>query len=210
MPVANSNTASLQYDYAPLGRRSASGASTASNDTSTAVDSTADADPKYAPIRPRSRHTLQGVDLSRTATPSDAQGSTFDDMGLSQLSQYNNGGQAANDPSLHGQHVDAMNFEMSGIGSHDGNPYGHTQVNSIKQPNRAPSRSASSLGNATGAEAEKKERRGGNNTQANEKELRELIERNHDRTLESIARDVRNAERTQKSEKAKQLFAMRW
>lgn len=44
----------------------------------------------------------------------------------------------------------------------------------------------------------------------NEKELKELIHLNGHRTLESIARDVRNAERTQKSEKAKQLFAMRW
>lgn len=47
-------------------------------------------------------------------------------------------------------------------------------------------------------------------TAANEKELRELIDSNGHRSLESIAKDVRSAERTQKAERAKQLFAMRW
>ncbi|KAI9721338.1 MAG: hypothetical protein M1828_005198 [Chrysothrix sp. TS-e1954] len=61
-----------------------------------------------------------------------------------------------------------------------------------------------------GAGQEKKERKPPSNNATNEKELRELIENNYHRSLDSIAQDVRNAERTQKSEKAKQLFAMRW
>jgi len=63
---------------------------------------------------------------------------------------------------------------------------------------------------ATGTDVEKKDKKSATATAANEKELRDLLEKNQHRTLDSIAKDVRNAERTQKSEKAKQLFAMRW
>lgn len=59
-------------------------------------------------------------------------------------------------------------------------------------------------------DVDKKDKKIATTTAANEKELRELLERNEHRNLESIARDVRQAERTQKSERAKQLFAMRW
>ena len=64
--------------------------------------------------------------------------------------------------------------------------------------------------NANGPDPEKKEKKSTSSTAANEKELRELIDNNWHRSLESISKDVRGAEKTQKSEKAKQLFAMRW
>lgn len=61
-----------------------------------------------------------------------------------------------------------------------------------------------------GNDPDRKDKKSATTTAANEKELRELLEKNEHRNLESIARDVRQAERTQKSERAKQLFAMRW
>jgi len=57
---------------------------------------------------------------------------------------------------------------------------------------------------------EKKDKKNATTTAANEKELRELLDKNETKSLDDIARDVRQAERTQKSERAKQLFAMRW
>jgi len=57
---------------------------------------------------------------------------------------------------------------------------------------------------------DRKDKKNATTTAANEKELRELLEKNETKTLDDIARDVRQAERTQKSERAKQLFAMRW
>lgn len=62
----------------------------------------------------------------------------------------------------------------------------------------------------SGPDVEKKDKKNATTTAANEKELRELLEKNEAKTLDDIARDVRQAERTQKSERAKQLFAMRW
>lgn len=57
---------------------------------------------------------------------------------------------------------------------------------------------------------DRKDKKNATTTAANEKELRELLDKNETKTLDDIARDVRQAERTQKSERAKQLFAMRW
>jgi len=63
---------------------------------------------------------------------------------------------------------------------------------------------------ANGTDGEKEKKKGVSSTAANEMELREMLEKNVGRPLESIAREVRNSERSQKSERAKQLYAMRW
>lgn len=194
------------------GRRSRSGASTASHETSTAPDSGLDTETKYAPIRPHPPPVTQGLEHNQSTTPTGEQ--PFDHSGFASLHRYNNSQASTIDPLLGPSHSNRANLQPH-------NPPGHSNSfqathrlpndGQTTQPTRAPSRSLGSAGGpSAGTDGEKKERKAQGNNQANEKELRELIEKNYHRSLESIARDVRNAERTQKSEKAKQLFAMRW
>jgi regulatory factor X len=46
--------------------------------------------------------------------------------------------------------------------------------------------------------------------QTNERELKEMLDKNDHRTLEEVAEEVIATERTSSSEKSKQLFAMLW
>ncbi|KAF2452304.1 hypothetical protein BDY21DRAFT_175023 [Lineolata rhizophorae] len=62
----------------------------------------------------------------------------------------------------------------------------------------------------SGAETEDKKKKGGNPTAVNDKELREMLARNEGRSLKDVAAEVIANDRTTKSEKSKQLFAMLW
>lgn len=195
------------------GRRSRSGASTASHETSTAADSGFDTEVKYAPIPPQPQPMQQDFDQHRTMTPTGDQ-QHFGHPGFDSLHRYNTSQGSAIDPQL-GRSPGNRTTTQSKPEAHRSNsehsPCGIPGAETQKQLGLVPSRkTASANGPSAATDGEKKERKAQGNNQANEKELRELIEKNYHRTLESIARDVRNAERTQKSEKAKQLFAMRW
>lgn len=207
-----SNQALRDDDVANDGRHSRSGASTASHETSTAADSGFDAEVRYAPIRPRSQPLYQDLEQDRTLTPVEEQ-HQFGHPGFASLHQYNNSQGSAIDPQLAPSHGNRVTNQViskaqrsNSVHSVNGLPGGTTQQSLA----RAPKRTLTSADGPAGTDGEKKGAKGQGNNQANEKELRELIEKNYHRTLESIARDVRNAERTQKSERAKQLFAMRW
>jgi len=62
----------------------------------------------------------------------------------------------------------------------------------------------------SGAETDDKRKRGPGATATNDKELRELLRKNEQRTLKDVATEVIATERTSKAEKSKQLFAMIW
>ena len=55
-----------------------------------------------------------------------------------------------------------------------------------------------------------KDKKGGSASAANDRELREILAKNLQRTLSDVATEVIATERTSKSEKTKQLFAMLW
>lgn len=61
-----------------------------------------------------------------------------------------------------------------------------------------------------GSEPEDKRRKGSSATATNDKELRELLNRNEGRLLPEVAQEVIAKERTPQAEKTKQLFAMLW
>ncbi|KAF1812025.1 hypothetical protein P152DRAFT_398339 [Eremomyces bilateralis CBS 781.70] len=59
-------------------------------------------------------------------------------------------------------------------------------------------------------EPEEKKRKGNSSSATNDKELREMLSRNNERSLKDVATEVINTERTPRAEKSKQLFAMLW
>ena len=186
--------------------------STTSRDT-TAVNSPIEPAPaQYAPIGTTSYP--QSTEAAAIATPTDSQLSG-DHAQLAQVRQFNNSysGSIGPTPKATGG---APEKAVDSGRSHQGSAYqlnGHSQPaqSSYTAQNPSLTRTMSLDGaGGNGTDEEKKSRKIASNNAANEKELRELIESNGHRALESIARDVRSAERTQKAEKAKQLFAMRW
>lgn len=187
-------------------RLSVSGASTASHDTTTPQEPLFGPDAKYAPIRPQSRHSTQ-PDENHIATPVDT--GLIDHPGMEHIHQYNNSQPHAIDPQLGRLNVgNTPHTDFDQCGAHSAV---ETLIHAAQQvPSRQASRHGSQAPGAAEGGGEKKEKRNTGTTAANEKELRALIEENRHRTLDSIAKDVRNAERTQRSERFKQLFAMRW
>ena len=95
------------------------------------------------------------------------------------------------DPLLHGHRPRAESLALSNIRDEDF------------------ARSRTGTPALNGTDGEKKDKKSAAFA-ANERDLRELLDQNKEKTLEIIAREVRSAERTHKSERAKQLFAMRW
>ena len=185
------------------GRQSMSRASTPSRDTTTPQESFFGPDAKYAPIRPQSQQSTQ-PDENRMTTP--VEGHLSEHPGMEHIHDYNNSQNSTIDPQLGKLNGDA--FRQSDSEQRGTQAAVETLISAAQQ---VPSRHGSqALDAAAGEKKGKKEKKAVGTTAANEKELRELIENNKHRTLESIARDVRNAERTQKSERFKQLFAMRW
>ncbi|KAI9662043.1 MAG: hypothetical protein M1831_002958 [Alyxoria varia] len=178
--------------------------STTSHDTTNGLDSIPPLEQRYAPIRPRSHPSQESNERPISPNKTNHIG---DHTGLEQIHQYNNS-------------------QNSPFGAHQvPRRYSSIPVTGLENSNNGARAAAETLVNAAnlnagrrlsqppttaGSDREKKDKKNASATAANEKELRELIERNWHRTLESIARDVKNSERTQKSEKAKQLFAMRW
>ena len=196
-------------------RRSASGASTASHDSSITHDSGFEVERRYAPLQPQP--VVQQPHASDIVSAGQQYG-VIDHAAMEQLNHYNNT-QPHNYPvdaqQIHAYH--SHNPFAPTVPSHqtqipqNGAYYTHSAVG-LEANSYHEGRSLESMPPTTqgGTDIEKKDKKASNTTAANEKELRELLEKNEHRSLESIARDVRNAERTQKSEKAKQLFAMRW
>ncbi|KAF2841634.1 hypothetical protein M501DRAFT_579670 [Patellaria atrata CBS 101060] len=66
------------------------------------------------------------------------------------------------------------------------------------------------MAHPSGAETDDKKKRGSGTSAANDKELRELLHTNQRRSLQDVATEVIAAERSTRSEKTKQLFAMLW
>ncbi len=58
--------------------------------------------------------------------------------------------------------------------------------------------------------AEDKRRKSSAATATNDKELREMLQKNENRALRDVAQEVIQKERTPMAEKTKQLFAMLW
>lgn len=182
--------------------RATSGASTASRASSTTPDVTYATNPQFARLREQS--TVSETDSKHGAHVLEEFSAT-----AASLQRYN---------SNHGLSPDApLNAQTSA--NYPYPPHASIQPNATYNapPSRPSSRQAQprartstpQLG-ATGTDGEKDRKKGISTTAANEMELREMLEKNIGRTLESIAREVRNSERSQKSERAKQLYAMRW
>ena len=186
-------------------RRSISGASTASQET-TAQDQIFESSARYGPIRPASQHSTQTTnDGNQSTTPAETH-NLRDHPDLEHVHRYNNLQAGVIDPQLGKNNEEAYNHDAH---NKPDQSEAHAVVGTlISAAQQIPSRQGSQAPGAT--DQEKKGGKNASTNAANEKELRELIDRNKHRSLDSIARDVRNAERTQKSERAKQLFAMRW
>ena len=201
----------LAEEPAPNKRRSIS---TTSRDTTALNSPTEPPVVQYAPIDNHS-YPLQ-ADQAPMGAAAEAQLHS-EHAQLAQIRHFNNSYAQPIDPSQHSLPNDPTDPALMGQ-NHEGgyHPNGQHEVNHAypqpPQPRTMQRTLSMSLDGAagTGTDEEKKGRKIANNNAANEKELRELIDANEHRPLESIARDVRNAERTQKAEKAKQLFAMRW
>ena len=186
-----------------------------SHDTATIVPSPTDSEIRYAPIN-NDPYPTTSQHHAAIITPTESQLSG-DHASLAQIRQFNESQHEIIDPALnHDQDTAAENEPMGSQNQQESfqsvqeQPPSHTAA--LVNQHRVLARTMSQDGNTgTATDEEKKAKKSGNNNNAaNEKELRELIETNAHRSLEAIARDVRSAEKTQKAEKAKQLFAMRW
>lgn len=189
-------------------RRTASGESTASRESSIAQDSTYETDTtRFQPLLSRPQSQLSQTHYSNVPFEAYA---PHDAGQLVSVHTYNASQGSSIDPQLHPTQPPAQYGQLTGI-PHNRYP-GFTSL--------PPDTSYAPIGQETrmgtpqlglgGTDGERKDKKSATTTAANEKELRELLEKNEHRNLDSIARDVRQAERTQKSERAKQLFAMRW
>ncbi len=189
-----------------VARRSISGASTASQESSAAPDSKFEQHKEYPPLLQQSQSLPQQTDrlLPNEFYP------VAEHAALGHIHEYNHAQGFQIDPRLHG-----LNNQRPLVAYNEGQQNGfHAASNAESNIDfRSAGREASNSvppGGPAGTDVEKTEKKGGYSNAANEKELRGLLEKSEGRTLDSIVRDVRNAERSQKSEKAKQLFAMRW
>ena len=183
-----------------------SGASTASQESSAAPDSKFEQHKEYPPLLQQSQSLPQQTDrlLPNEFYP------VAEHAALGHIHEYNHAQGFQIDPRLHG-----LNNQRPLVAYNEGQQNGfHAASNAESNIDfRSAGREASNSvppGGPAGTDVEKTEKKGGYSNAANEKELRGLLEKSEGRTLDSIVRDVRNAERSQKSEKAKQLFAMRW
>lgn len=191
-----------------IARRSISGASTASQE-SAAQDSKFEPHTAYTPLLHQSQSLPQQPHSNNGLLPNDFY-PVAEHAALEHIHEYNHAQNSRVSDRLHG-----LNDQLPMVAHNEGHLNGFHAANNV-QSNigfQLAGREASNSvppGGPAGTDAEKMEKKGGNSNAANEKELRELLEKSEGRTLDSIVRDVRNAERSQKSEKAKQLFAMRW
>jgi len=175
---------------------------------------------KYAPLRPTYAPTAHHAHM-HDPLAGNQQFPVMEQIALDQINQFNSSQRSMIDPQMHpyqdprpyvphpgSQHGSQQENTFVPLPSSLNGPFHPHEVRATGTPfdGLQPGIPAAT----TGTDAEKKEKKSATTTAANEKELRELLESNSHRTLDSIAKDVRNAERTQKSEKAKQLFAMRW
>lgn len=170
---------------------------------------------KYAPIRPVSQPPAQQQPDSNGSlehNPQEQHKTSNDHDALRHIHEFNQGRPSPLDPALRAL---SPNRERPGSAPLHQRQFSEHYAASDGTPD--PSMVDALPVTALGASApnaamnrDKKERKPPSNNATNEKELRDLIEKNYHRSLESIADEVRNAERSQKSEKAKQLFAMRW
>lgn len=156
------------------------------------------------PIRPPSRASTESINAAASlqqATELQHQhsftGYTNEEQAL--VHQLSNTGNMV-DPSLQGFGQQMPNLHMQA--THQGYaPLSQNYEQLYGGPVGAPS----------GAETDEKgKKRGPGATAANDKELRELLRQNESRNLKEVAVDVIANERTSKSEKTKQLFAMLW
>lgn len=201
-------------------RRSLSGASTASQDSSIAQDQAFELETRrYAPLQPQS--TLSQAHVGDVVLNSQQYG-VIDQSALEQLNRYNTqtqphqhafppDQQPTHPYHAHNPFAPTVPSHAAHGMSHGPSPY-YIPTASLEAASYNGGRSMESMPPTTqaGTDVDRRDKKASNTTAANEKELRELLEKNEHRSLDSIARDVRNAERSQKSEKAKQLFAMRW
>lgn len=198
-------------------RRSVSGGSTASHDSSIIPESAFE-ERKYAPLRPTYVPTAHYPQMQDTLVAGQQYPPVIEQMALDQIHQFNSSQRSMIESQMHHSFQEHRPYP-----SHPGSQQENTFVplpSSVTGPFHPHDMRASGTpfeglqqgmpAPTTGTDVEKKDKKSATATAANEKELRELLEKNQHRTLDSIAKDVRNAERTQKSEKAKQLFAMRW
>lgn len=188
--------------------RRTSGESTASRESSLAPGSQYEGDPRIVLSRPQSQ--LSHVSQAHYATaPFGPYQQVEGPMSMPpSFHPYATAPGAPMDPAMsfhHTQYVqvpgDQVNGYYGGVEHyHEPTPFGAMGYPARTGTPHLPS----------GPEMDKKDKKNATTTAANEKELRELLEKNEGKSLDDIARDVRQAERTQKSERAKQLFAMRW
>ena len=187
------------------GRRSASGASTHSQDSAMTHDFQYQHQARYAPIRPMS----QPIGQPQEGFPVAVQSFETDHSALQHIQHYN----TSQDPIPHPQ---VMAFQHNQqFAPYDPSLHSntfHAMSEGLPESRPASRQRGPSVGSVSipPGEPDARTKKQASANAANERELRELIEKNSDRTLESIAKDVRGAERTQKAERAKQLFAMRW
>lgn len=199
------NQALARGDSTDTATRPTSGQSTESRATSVAPDQLQAQHPQFARLREQS--TVSESDSKHGAQVLEEFSSAAAAASLQPLQTYN---------STHG---DAVESSLNGSG------YPHTSVQpdalhngpSSKPPSRQGKRGKSGTPQpgAVGADGEKKEKKEKKKmnpsiSAANEHELREMLGQNIGRSLNAIAQEVRSSERSQKSERAKQLYAMRW
>lgn len=192
--------------------------STTSRDTSIARNSPVDSDVRYAPINTDAYQQSASRDAATIVTPTESHLSG-EHASLAQIRQFNDSYTQLTDPNLKDAPsanqiqedggLETSTQQQRAFQARDDQPAPDTTAGPLQPRNLTRTLSHEGLA-GNGTDEEKKGRKQANNNAANEKELRDLIEANAERSLESIARDVRSAERTQKAEKAKQLFAMRW
>lgn len=179
--------------------RSTSGQSTASSASSGLPEQTYAVHPRFARLREQStisesdsRHGAQVVEDFATAAS------------INSLTRFNTTSASAMEA-----HAPHYSFQGQPSGTVDAS-YNQTASRPSSRQTDVRERTSTPLVGATGTDGEKDKKKSTSSTAANEKELRDMLDKNQGRDLASIAREVRNAERSQKAERAKQLYAMRW
>lgn len=184
-------------------QRTASGASTASRASSIAPDQAYATNPHLARLREQS--TVSESDSKHGAHVLEE----FSTAAAASLQRYNSDYGVAGDHSLNGVGTAAYRYPSDSVPPNALYNAAPSRPSSRQGQARAGTSTPQLGGNGTDVEKDTK-KKGMSTTAANEMELREMLEKNIGRPLESVAREVRNSERSQKSERAKQLYAMRW
>lgn len=183
-------------------QRTNSGASTASRASSSVPDQAYATNPQFARLREQS--TVSESDSKHGAHILEE----FSSTAAASLQNYNSGFGAAGDSSMNGGGQIPFRYPSNSVPPNALYNAAPPSRPSSRQAQARAGTSTPQLGNGTDGEKDKK--KGLSTTAANELELREMLDKNVGRPLESIAREVRNSERSQKAERAKQLYAMRW